>query len=304
MNEDAYRVLLAHAAEQYGVASREQALAAGLTAKQFTRLHEHGHFERVLPGVYRVGGSPPTGRQHAMAASLWLGDGALVSHLTAATLLRLDGCETTELHMSVPRDVRARGTADVTVHRALSLPLKDRVAVDGLPCTSATRTVIDCAPLLGDEQLQVSFESARRMGLTSVRALERRASELLGSGRAGSAAIRVLLSHQRPDERALQYRLEVKMARLLRASDLPRPERQFPVGEYRIDFCFAPFMYGVECEGFDYHGSRLAWKRDKRRTSFIEARGWRLTFVSWDDVTKRPEETLRRISIALERAAA
>jgi very-short-patch-repair endonuclease len=304
MNGDAYRVVLARAAEQYGVVSRDEALAAGLTPKQFTRLQERGHVERLLPGVYRIGGSPATARQRAMAAILWLGDEALLSFLTAATLLRFDGCKTAELDVSVPRDIRARGCENVNVHRVLALPPKDRVRVDGLPCTSATRTLIDCASLLGEEALEVAFESARRMGLTSVRALERRAFELCARGRAGSSAIRALLSHQRPDERALQYRLEVKMARLLRQSDLPRPDRQFPVGEYRLDFAFSPFMHGVECEGFDYHGSRLAWKRDKRRTSYIEAHGWSLTFVSWDDVTLRPDETLRRISLALERAAA
>ena len=96
----------------------------------------------------------------------------------------------------------------------------------------------------------------------------------------------------------------MKAARLLRQSGLPRPDRQFPVGEYRIDFGFSAFMHGVECEGFDYHGSRLAWKRDKRRTSYLEGLGWSLTFVSWDDVTLRPEETVRRIGFALERAAA
>ena len=102
----------------------------------------------------------------------------------------------------------------------------------------------------------------------------------------------------------MQYRLEVKAARLLRASELPRPDRQVAVGPYRIDFAYPFLMHGVECEGFDYHGSRLAWKRDKRRTSFIEGLGWSLTFVSWEDVTRRPEETLRRIGFALERAAA
>ena len=97
----------------------------------------------------------------------------------------------------------------------------------------------------------------------------------------------------------MQYRLEVKVARLLRTSKLPVPARQFPLGRYRIDFAFEPLRVGVECEGFEYHGNRLQWKRDKRRTSWIEAQGWRLVFVSWDDVTLRPAETLDRIRYAL-----
>jgi very-short-patch-repair endonuclease len=130
--------------------------------------------------------------------------------------------------------------------------------------------------VLTAERLETAFESARRMGLTCVRALEQAAATKCGIGRHGSAAIRELLAHQQPGERPLESPLEVKMARLLRASGLPRFERQVRVGKYSIDLGRSTERVGVECEGFDYHGSRLAWKRDKRRTSWIEARGWRL----------------------------
>ncbi len=239
-----------------------------------------------------------TGRQRALAASLWLGENAVVSHTTAATLLRLDGCKTTELHMTVPRHERRRSTL-VRVHRTLALPREDRVTVDAIPCTSATRTLLDCAAELEGEALEVAFESARRMGLTSPRALANRARAL--GKRPGAAAVRELLSQQLCGDPAAQYKLEVKTARLLRESDLPRPGRQHAVGRYRIDFAFVPQLVGVECDSFEHHGYRLAWKRDKRRTSWIEAQGWRLLFVSWDDVVLRPDETLARVAGALQR---
>jgi very-short-patch-repair endonuclease len=237
-----------------------------------------------------------------MAACLWLGPDACVSHLTAATLLRLDGCRTSQLHVAVPRAVRRRVEQSIIeIHRVNSLTQIDRTTVDGIPCTSATRTIVDCAPFLDPEALEVAFESARRMGLTSPHALARVADRLCGRGRAGSTGIRALLSTQRAGDPPLQYRLEVKMARLLRASKLPRPTRQFPLGRFRIDFALVPMRVGIECEGFEYHGNRLTWKRDKRRTAWIEAQGWRLLFVTWDDVTKRPEETVERIRLALAR---
>jgi very-short-patch-repair endonuclease len=185
------------------------------------------------------------------------------------------------------------------IHRVNSLTLADRTTVDGLPCTSATRTIIECAALLDPEALEVAFESARRMGLTSPRALAQRAESVCCRGRPGSREIRALLAHQRDRDPALQYRLEVKVARLLRTSALPRPTRQFPLGRFRIDFAFVPKRVGIECEGFEYHGNRLTWKRDKRRTAWIEAQGWRLLFVTWDDVTKRPDQTIERIAFAL-----
>jgi hypothetical protein len=46
-------------------------------------------------------------------------------------------------------------SAGVTVHRT-RLERIDRVKVDGIPCTSATRTVIDLARLLNDEALETA----------------------------------------------------------------------------------------------------------------------------------------------------
>jgi hypothetical protein len=57
-------------------------------------------------------------------------------------------------------------------------------------------------------------------------------------------------------------------------------------------------VFGIECEGFEYHGSRLQWKRDWRRTAWLERQGRRLTFVTWDDVTLESEQTLERIRLA------
>jgi very-short-patch-repair endonuclease len=287
------------AAAQYGVVSRTQTLDTGLSARQIEIRIEAGRLTVVHPGVYRVAGAPTTGRQRAMAACLWPGTDALVSHLTAAALLRLDGCRTTELHLSVPRGVRRRvAQPTVSVHRVRALPRVDRATVDGLPCTTATRALIDCAALLDAEALEVAFESARRMGLTSARALGARAAELASP--AGGVRDRFeSFSHvsSRRSGTAVSTRGETRA--VLRTTDLPKLERQVKVGSYRIDFALRALRVGVEREGFEYHGNRLAWKRDKARTAWLETQGWRLVFVTWDDVTRRPAQTLDRIAIAL-----
>jgi very-short-patch-repair endonuclease len=295
------RELLAIAEQQYSAVTRGQCLTLGLSPSALERRVANGRLECLFPGVYRISGSQRSGRQLAMAAHLWLGEQSAVSHMTAGTLLKLDGVNTRELHMSVPRDTRRRVTSQpIHVHRPVQLARVDLVSVQGLPSTSATRTVIDCAEYLRAEALEVAFESARRMGLTSPRALAQRADALCGRGKPGSAAIKELLASQREGDPALQFRLEVKTARLLRAHKLPTPVRQFALGKYRIDFAYPPRRVGLECEGFEYHGNRLTWKRDKRRTAWIEGQDWRLVFLTWDDVTKRPEETIERIRYALK----
>jgi very-short-patch-repair endonuclease len=194
-------------------------------------------------------------------------------------------------------------TKKLVLHRTSSLEQRDVVVVDGIRCTAATRTIIDCAALLDDEVLETAFEQARRMGLTTVAALSTRAAQLCRQGRLGSARVRRLLAAQTPNSRAMESRLEVKLARLVRASSLPTPERQFPVGRFRLDFAWPSARIACECDGFEHHGSRLAWKQDRTRLAAIEVAGWRVIHVTWFDLTREPAQTLDRLAQALRAVA-
>ncbi len=288
------------ARRQFGVFSRGQAHDAGLSDESMTRRVITGRWEEVFRGVYRLAGTPITGRQRAMAAVLWGGTESAISHTTAGRLLRLDAVRFDGLHLTVPSTLGLRGNK-ITVHRLAKLSTTDVVVVDGIRCTSATRTIIDCAALLGDEILETAFEQARRMGLTTATALSRRTDELCGKGRAGSARVRRLLAAQVPRSRAMESRLEVKLARLVRGSSLPTAQRQYPVGRFRLDFAWPSARVGCECDGFEHHGSRLAWKRDRGRLATIEAAGWRVVQVTWADVTAEPDQTLDRLARAVGR---
>jgi very-short-patch-repair endonuclease len=298
---DADTKVAALAELQFGVFSRAQAAAVRLSERAMSRRVMTGRWVEIFPGVYRLPGASRTGRQQAMAAVLWGGDKAAISHTTAGRLLRLDAIRFDGVHLTLPPSFGRRASA-LVLHRMEATPV-DLVVVDGIRCTSATRTIVDCAASLGDEALEDAFEQARRMGLTSAAALARRAEELCGRGRPGSSRVRRLLAVQNPNERALESRLEVKLARLLRTSALPRPQRQFPVGRYRLDFAWPSARIACECDGFEYHGARLAWKRDRRRLAAVEAAHWRILPVTWDDVTREPGQTLDRLSQALGEAA-
>ena len=93
------------------------------------------------------------------------------------------------------------------------------------------------------------------------------------------------------------------MARLLRASALPKPVRQYPVGAYRLDFAWPWLWVAAECDGFERHGTRLAWKRDRARIAAIEHAGWRIVHFTWDDITSAPTRSVERVALALCAAA-
>ena len=281
------------AERQYGVVTRHQ-LRSELTDRQIHTLANRRDLERVYPAVFRVAGSYPSARQRAMAALLWCGNDALLSHGTAAELFRLPVARVDTIHVTATRNVR-RKAPRIVLHRSERL---DRFMVDGLACTAPARTIIDLAPALDGEQLEDVFERARRMGLVTVSVFGRRCEELCGPGRPGSSKLRDLLRvvERRPKE----SRLEVRTARLLRANRI-RPEvTQHRVPPYRLDFAWPSIRVAVECDGFEWHGNRLAWKRDRRRNSTLEARGWRMVHLTWDDVTGRPVETVERVRAALE----
>jgi very-short-patch-repair endonuclease len=205
-------------------------------------------------------------------------------------LMRLEGITTSEIHVTVPAHERRRGHG-IVVHGSVVARHDVRI-VDAIPCTSAARTLLDCAISLDDEMLEAAFESARRMGLVTPATLQRAVARM-----PGAAALRRVLAVT--EHRAAESRLEVKLGRLLRSSRLPVSVPQHRVGAYRLDRAWPESRVAVEADGFQHHGRRMAWKRDRKRVAAIEAMGWRLVQVTWADVVERPAETLDRIGHAL-----
>lgn len=290
------------AERQHGLITRSQLRNLGLSETAIWRRVQTGRLERVHRSVFRVVGSVRTDHQRVLAACSSMGTSSCASHITAARLLRLDGVDAGEIHVLVPSTVSLGRISGVRRHRTESLARADRRVVDGVPCTSAVRTIIDCAALLDEEALEAAFESARRLGLLTRTTLERRVAQLAGSGRPGSAALRTLLDGS--DGTVAESRLEVRFARLLRSSELPPSIAQFRVGRYRLDRAWPDAKIAAECDGFEHHGDRLARKRDRRRIAALEAARWRVVHVTWDDLARRPREVEDRIRNALATLAA
>ena len=155
------RELTQLAMKQHGVVSREQALACGVASTTITRGLNAGAFERLYPGVYRLGGAPTTWRQSLLAACLAMGDGAVVSHGPAAGLFSLSGFPQRGVEVSVPRDRRrARG---ITCHRPMTLAKVDVTVVAAIPVTTPERTLIDLASMLPPEQLEGTLDEFLRL---------------------------------------------------------------------------------------------------------------------------------------------
>jgi hypothetical protein len=74
---------------------------------------------------------------------------------------------------SDPSDPRGEAPAPdgLRVHRGPPLHPDDLAIVNGIPCTSVSRTLIDLAEVLDADELRECFENAREQGLLDLEAL-------------------------------------------------------------------------------------------------------------------------------------
>ncbi|MEV3870011.1 type IV toxin-antitoxin system AbiEi family antitoxin domain-containing protein [Streptomyces sp. NPDC049906] len=142
------------AAGQWGLVTAAQAKELGLNAVQLLRLTEAGLLENVGRGVYLLtaGGTP----QHLETKVAWLRldpkrfawdrptghrDSGIVSHASACQLHELGDLPTPDVEIIVPR---RRTTTEASVRlRTAPVATVEATVVDGLPVTTADRTIVD-----------------------------------------------------------------------------------------------------------------------------------------------------------------
>ena len=212
-------VFSACAEGQFGLITRAQALSVGLSDSALDRRIASGRLIVVHPGVYRVPGAPVIGRQRALAATLWTARCHLAQFgrtVVAARRHHIRRAARDDRLREDPPQQANHGASDAFAARHRQAFRRRNSVHLGDPHLdrpgSRTR---------GRRRFETAFESARRMGLTTLTLMQRRADALCGRGRPGSPRVRRVLSAS--DGRALESRLEVKTRRLLRAASLPRP---------------------------------------------------------------------------------
>jgi very-short-patch-repair endonuclease len=180
----------------------------------------------------------------------------------------------------------------VTARRTRSIHPLDRRFVRGMPVTSPERTLLDLASVLDEFALEVAFESGRRERLVTIESVQRCLERSGGPGRRGTASLRALLAQlgAAPSESPL----EVKAARLLRRSRLPRPVQQYEVGRYRLDFAWPDQLVALECDGRRRHSEDTDFQRDRTKLTDLAADGWRVLVATRADVNDTLLEKLDR----------
>ncbi len=152
-----------------------------------------------------------TARRAALEAA---GDGAALSHRTAAELWDLRGVRSTSTELTVTRRgiPRLRG---VVVHRTNRLDPVDVASLGGLAVTSPARTLIDLGAVLPSRSVLLAGEDALVRDLVDLDALADVLDRLGGKGRPGVRALRRVLELHVPGA-AVESRLEAATWALIR----------------------------------------------------------------------------------------
>jgi hypothetical protein len=266
------------AARQRGLVTRRQVMAAGGGRGLIVHRLEVGRWVLAGPGVYRVAGVPVTWKQRALAACLVAGDGAVVSHRSAAVLWGISGFRPGPLEITVPFG-RSTRNGLARVHRSA---LIEPVRRDGIPTARPARTLLDLGAVVGGDRLEEAVDDVLCRRLCRLEDL------VVPARRRGSAALRAVLDAWKGD--ALPAGVaEMRVVRQLLAAGLPDPVRQHEIhvgGTFvaRVDLAYPDRRLAIELDGFRWHAGRGPFRSDRLRGNRIEAAGWHVLRAAPEDV--------------------
>lgn len=289
------RELAALAHRQHGVVGRNQLLALGLGDGAIKARFQLGQLHNIHRGVYSVGHGGLTVHSRWLAAVLASGDGAVLSHRSAAALWglmrpRWSPVDVTSAHGRPGRN-------GIVLHRS-ALHAEERTVEARIPVTSVARTLLDLAGVLdGDGGLRRAFEEADRLKLLHMPELERVCAR--AGKRKGLPALRRLAAAAREPVTTRSH-LEDRFAEFCRKhlADLSTPQTNAWILDHEVDAYWPSHGLVVELDGFAYHGHRAAFENDRARDAAMQAAGYRvirLTYRQLETEALRIATQLRKL---------
>lgn len=285
------------AARQLGLITAAQLHAAGVGRGSIEWRLANGLLHRVFRGVYLVGHEVPAAGAFELAAVIACGEGAVVSHRSAAALWGLARKPGGEVEVTVAgRDCRSRD--GLRVHGVERLSPKDRGHKSGIPVTSPARTVVDYAATAGATEVERAIAEAFALRLTSETQIIAAADRV--PNRAGVALVRAILG-QPGGAKHTRSGGERAMLRLIRACKLPVPLVNHEVAGWNADFLWPEERLIVEVDGYPYHGHRAAFERDHRRDIAHKNAGYEVLRFTARQLDEEPFLVAAAIVRALDR---
>jgi very-short-patch-repair endonuclease len=284
---DPDRVVLRVAEAQRGRISRQQLRAAGLSDRAIAHRVRTGRLTRLHRGVYVLGAAVevPLGRE--IAALLACGEGAVLSHRSAAALWGLAAFDAKRpVDVIVP--TARRPQEGIAFHRTKLEPGDVRVK-EHLRVTRPARTLLSLADAVDEAELERMAGEAVRRNLTN----ERELTEIAARSERGAARLRKVVERGPAFTRS---EAERRFLSLIRAARLPPPEVNARLAGHEVDFAWPARRLIVEVDGYAFHATRRAVEHDRRREADLDAAGFEVLRCTWRQITTEPEALLVRLA--------
>jgi predicted transcriptional regulator of viral defense system len=284
------QTIVALATRQHAVVALSQLEALGLGARGVSHRVKRGTLHRVHRGVYAVGHPLLTREGRWMAAVLACGPGAALSHRSSAFHLGLQRHVRDDIDVTAPNRTGRRKDG-IAVHSAATLDVRDITVVDGIPCTTVPRTLLDVAEDGSAREVERLVDRAEVLRLFDMRAVDGVLAR--ADGRRGAGVLRAVLAEIELGSTLTRNELEERFLTICRDAGLP-PDAvnawiPYPGGSgAEADFVWREQRLIVEVDGRAAHGTRHAFERDRRRDQRLTVLGWRVVRFTWRQVVFEP----------------
>jgi very-short-patch-repair endonuclease len=292
--------------QQHGVVSRAQLRRLGMSDTVIRGEIAAARLHRVFRGAYALG-YRDVGQRGRLRAAILACDGAVVSHRSAGAILGLLDKGPAVVDVIAPPE-RGRKIEGIRFHRVRK-PRPDEVGtVDGIPCTSPARTLVDLAGAVGDWTLRSCFERAAQRKVLDIPAIE----ASMDPGRRGNKSLRGLVDEWRraasvAKKGRLKSPLEAKVLPLVLRRGLPTPHLNAPVeipnGRIEVDFLWPDHRVVVEADSRDFHGTEVAFERDRWRDRELFSVGYSTLRITNQQAERETAAVAHAITVRLEESS-
>jgi very-short-patch-repair endonuclease len=296
---DSFERAAALASTQYGLVSLAQLLDCGLSRDQVEDLTGAKRLSHADRGVYRFAGT--ANHANLPLIELVLRTDGTASHRSAAALLGLiDWLPKPEV--TVARLAHYRGPG--RIHRHLDLEDQDIADVQGIPCTNATRVLIDIGAVRRD-LVEPLFHSVLHRRLAEYDDIVARFYQVARKGRNGVGPLRAVLAEYDSAMAPGESTLEVRLLQIIRQHGIKAPVRQHRVTvggrHYFLDVAYPDEMLAIEGDGFGVHSDRERFETDRERQNALVLLEWRPLHFTWRQIRQQSDYVADTIRTALRR---
>jgi very-short-patch-repair endonuclease len=219
-----------------------------------------------------------------MAAVLAGGDGAMLSYRSAGELWNLLAPIEGPVHVTVPHG--GRNLPGVRFHRSRNAG--EHTLIQGIPVTTAARTLLDLAGVVSPTQLRHAYHEASGRGDLDRAELTRLCER--SNGHRGLGVLRALLDEEAIPLAEARSDLEQRFLWWCRDRGLPTPTVNVPVAGYEVDCLWPEHGVVVELDSWTHHANRDAFEADRKRDAAIQLTGHRILRVTHRRITREGDQ--------------